>query len=176
MGVTIRIRRAEPGDAAAFARVLAPVEVFANTLQQPYPSVEHWKARLASNAPIEAPLIAEVDGEVVGFAGLHRETGPRRAHAAHLGITVDRDWQGKGIGRALMHALLDVADNWLGLQRIELGVFSDNARAIKLYESCGFVREAVLRGDALRNGQFADTVVMARLHPNPPQLPTEENT
>lgn len=169
----IQIRRAEPGDAAAFARLLAPAAVFANTLQLPYPSVAHWTARLGENKPNEAPLVATVDNQIVGFAGLHRETAPRRAHAAHLGITVDQAWQGRGIGRALMTALLDIADNWLGLQRIELGVFADNARAIKLYESCGFVREAVLRGDALRNGEYADTVVMARFHPKPPQLRPE---
>jgi len=168
-----RIRRCEPGDAAAFARLMSPPEVFANTLQLPYPGVELWVERLKSNKPNEAPLVAEIDGQIVGCAGLHREPELRRAHSAQLGITVDQAWQGKGIGRALMTALLDTADNWLGVLRIELQVFADNARAIKLYESCGFVQEAVLKSHGLRNGEYVDTLVMARLHPKPPRLRPE---
>ncbi|QSI77765.1 GNAT family N-acetyltransferase [Niveibacterium microcysteis] len=173
MAAEPKIRRAEPGDAAALARLMAPPEVFANTLQLPYPGIELWVERLKNNKPNESPLVAEVDGQIVGCAGLHREIEVRRAHAAQLGITVDLAWQGQGIGRALMTALLDTADNWLGLLRIELQVFADNARAIKLYESCGFVQEAVLKSHGLRNGDYVDTLVMARLHPKPPRLRPE---
>src|SRR3712207_5244745 len=59
-------------------------------------------------------MVAEVDGRVVGMAGLHVAAGKRR-HVAGLGISVHDDFQGRGIGRLLMGSLLDIADNYLGL-------------------------------------------------------------
>ena len=56
--------------------------------------------------------------------------------------------------RELMRRLLDWADNWAGLLRIELGVFSDNARAIALYRKFGFELEGTQRAWALREGVF----------------------
>lgn len=86
-------------------------------------------------------------------------------HSAGFGIMVHRDWQGRGVGRALMEAALDVADNWLMLTRVELTVFTDNARAIGLYKSLGFEIEGTKRMGAIRNGAYADEYYMARLRP-----------
>jgi L-phenylalanine/L-methionine N-acetyltransferase len=70
------------------------------------------------------------------------------------------------------HGLTDAADRWLGILRIELTVFTDNARAIALYRRYGFVLEGTHRAYALRDGAYADVHAMARLHPNPPRLPS----
>ena len=59
---------------------------------------------------------------------------------------------------------------WAQLLRLELTVFSDNHRAIRLYESLGFVHEGTHRAYAMRHGRYADANVMARLHPAQPQL------
>ena len=75
---------------------------------------------------------------------------------------VHHDFQGKGVGRKLMDSILDVADNWLMLVRLDLTVLSDNKRAIKLYESCGFVKEGVKKYVIVKNGKYSDLVVMAR--------------
>lgn len=170
----ITLRRATPADAAAFARIMGEPEVQANLLQLPYPSVETWQRRLADN---DAPgnttlaLVAERGGEVVGSAGLH-PVGPvlRRRHAAMLGISVAREHQGRGVGAALMRGLVDYADRWGQILRIELTVFADNARAIALYERFGFEHEGRARAYALRDGRYEDVLQMARLHPNPPTL------
>jgi putative acetyltransferase len=69
-----------------------------------------------------------------------------------------------------MQALCDYADGWAQILRIELTVFADNQRAIALYESCGFRREGLHRGFALRHGRYEDVLTMARLHPSPPAL------
>jgi putative acetyltransferase len=87
-------------------------------------------------------------------------------------MAVARDAQGQGVGSALMAALIDWADNWARLLRLELTVYTDNPRAIALYRKFGFVREGTHRAYALRNGVFVDADCMARLHPSPPQLPT----
>jgi L-phenylalanine/L-methionine N-acetyltransferase len=73
------------------------------------------------------------------------------------------DWQGKGVGTRLMEACVDLADNWLGLTRLDLRVYTDNAPAIALYEKFGFKVEGTHRRFALRNGAYVDAHVMARL-------------
>jgi putative acetyltransferase len=116
-------------------------------------------------------LVACVEGETVGMAGLSRKPQARRGHVADLGIMIRDDWQGKGAGTALMAALTDLADNWLNLRRLELDVYTDNAPAIALYKKFGFGIEATLEADAFRDGAFADSYVMARLQGDlPPDM------
>ena len=67
-----------------------------------------------------------------------------------------------------MQALCDYADGWAQLLRLELTVFTDNARAIALYECFGFRVEGTHRAYAMRRGVYADVHAMARLHPQPP--------
>jgi putative acetyltransferase len=110
------------------------------------------------------PLVAVVDGEVVGQLTLHTyPTRPRRRHSGDLGIAVRDDWQGQGVGTALMAAAIDLADNWLNLTRLGLEVYTDNEAAIRLYTKFGFEIEGTLRRVAFRDGQFVDSYAMSRL-------------
>src|SRR5215216_4187924 len=92
---------------------------------------------------------------------------PTRARGilGNIGMAVHDDWQGKGIGTALMEAALDLADNWLNLTRIELRVYTDNAAGIALYEKFGFEVEGTHRRLAFRDGEYVDAYSMARLKP-----------
>ena len=175
--MTIHIRRATVKDAAAYARVMAEADVFANLLQMPYADEEAWRQRLAdSTAPTKPDinLVAELDGELVATAGLHPiGLSVRRRHSLGLGLSVAGHAQGKGVGTALMQALCDYADNWAGVLRIELSVFEDNARAIALYRKFGFEIEGTHRCYAMRNGVYATAYSMARLHPKQPMVNTE---
>ena len=65
----------------------------------------------------------------------------------------------------LMETLLDLADNWLMLVRVELEVYADNERAIHLYEKLGFEQEGLLRMTTVRNGRYVDEYKMARIRP-----------
>lgn len=169
----VTIRRSEAADAAAMSRLMSHPEVLPGLMQLPYGSEEQWRARLTDNlAPgrSDLPLVAVSQGEVVGSAGLHA-AGPaiRRRHVMHLGLAVLPSAQGKGVGKALMAALVDYADNWGQVLRIELGVYVDNNRAIALYKRFGFEIEGRQRAYALRAGRYVDSFAMARLHPNPPR-------
>ncbi len=167
----IRIRRAVPSDAAAYALIMGDPEVFPSLMQLPWASESVWRTRLDETTPAgqaDLRIVAEIDGQVAGSAGLHPAVQLRRRHVAMLGISVASPWQGQGVGRALMQALCDYADNWGQVLRIELTVFADNLRAIALYERFGFRHEGTHRGYALRHGQYADVHTMARLHPQPP--------
>lgn len=67
----------------------------------------------------------------------------------------------------MLQAALDLADNWLGLRRIELHVHADNERAIALYRKFGFEAEGTHRAYAIRNGVYVDSLSMARLIEGP---------
>jgi putative acetyltransferase len=172
--MSIAIRRATPKDAAAYARLMSHPEIFPNLMQLPYNDEEQWRARLTETcAPgkPDLPLVAELHGEVVGNSGLH-PAGPalRRRHVMTLGICVAAESQGRGVGSALMGAMLDFADNWAAALRLELTVYTDNDRAIALYRKFGFEIEGTFKGYVMRNGQFTDAYAMARFHPNPPRI------
>lgn len=167
----IHVRRARPADAAAFVRMMGEPGVYANLMQLPMPSEELWRKRLETMAEpdrADLQLVAELDGRMVGSAGLHPAPQLRRRHVAMMGISVAAEFQGQGVGSALMRALCSYADGWGQLLRIELTVFTDNTRAIALYQRFGFRHEGTHRAYALRDGVYADVHAMARLHPQPP--------
>jgi L-phenylalanine/L-methionine N-acetyltransferase len=161
--VEILIRAQEPEDIEAVAEISMCPSVVAGTLQLPFRSVAERRARLAQPEEGVHRLVAEGDGRVVGTLGLHVEPNPRRRHAGSLGMAVHDAFQGQGVGSALLAAAINLADNWLGLRRLELHVYPDNAVAIQLYEKFGFVVEGTARDFALQNGVFVDALMMARL-------------
>jgi L-phenylalanine/L-methionine N-acetyltransferase len=163
MGRRVIIRAGKPDDADAIFEVASGPKAQSGTLQMPYPSIVTWRERLSTTPEGFHRLVAEIDGRVIGMAGLHVEDAPRRRHVGEIGMMVHDDFQGQGAGRALLEALLDLADNWLNLHRVELQVYTDNAPGIHLYETHGFVIEGTLRDFAFRDGEYVDAYYMARV-------------
>ena len=132
--MTVTIRRATPADAAGFARVMSDPAVYPGLMQLPFNNEHQWRERLTESTgagKIDLVLVAERDGTIVGNSGLHLNATPhyvRRRHAAAIGIAVAPEAQGQGVGTALMQAMCDYADRWIGLLRLELTVYVDNAR------------------------------------------------
>ncbi len=142
---------------------LAP-DCYWGTLQLPYQSRDEVQHRL-ENPPAGMHRLAAMlpDGSrLVGLLALRRGTG-RRNHTADLGMFVHPDFHGQGAGTALMHGAVDLADRWLDLKRLELTVFVDNTRAVRLYEKFNFEVEGTLRKYAYRDGDYVDCLAMARL-------------
>jgi putative acetyltransferase len=162
----IKIRQAEPDDYNAVYEIFCCPRAFAGTLQLPYPSRELWRRRLAEPPEGAYSLVAVVEERVVGQLGLHTfPNRPRRRHVGDIGMAVHDDWQGRGVGSALMRAGVEMADRWLNLTRLELEVYTDNEPAIRLYERFGFEREGTRRQHAFRDGVYVDAYMMARLRP-----------
>lgn len=163
----LKIRRAEPDDYLALHEMFTAPDVYGSTMQLPYPSLDQWRKRVAETPENFFNLVAVVNDRVVGMLGLETfPNRPRRRHAGRIGITVHTEFQNKGVGTALMAAVVDLADNWLNLTRLELEVYVDNKAAIHLYERFGFVYEGTLRQHAFRNGEYVDSNVMGRLRPS----------
>lgn len=160
---SLTIRRAEADDCDAVYEMFTASTVYSGTLQLPYPSREYWRRRLSENTDSVYNLVAIIEGRIIGLAHVATFSRPRRRHAGEIGISVHEDWQGKGVGKELMRAIVDLSDNWLNLTRLELEVYADNEAAIRLYERFGFEVEGKLRRHAFRDGQFVDSIVMGRL-------------
>lgn len=161
--MNITIRHAEPGDYQALHKIYSGPRAAAGTLQMPIQSIEQVRKRIAEPPPGFYSLVACVEGELVGNLGLHVVDRPRRRHVGDIGMAVRDDWQGKGVGTALMAAMIDLADNWINLMRIELTVYTDNAAAVALYQKFGFAIEGTMRRYAFRNGEYVDAYAMARV-------------
>lgn len=169
---SVTIRAAEPADAMGISALLGSVGTFEGTLQLPDMPLVSRQEMLTRVDPLSCKLVAEDHGRIVGSAGLHAlPASLRRAHVRMLGLAVAPDWQGRGLGRQMMLRLLDWADHWAGVLRIELFVHTDNERAAALYRSLGFVEEGRHRGYAMKAGRYVDSLSMARLHPHPPRIP-----
>jgi len=159
----IKIRATEPTDVDALHEIFSCPGVTANTLQLPWRSTEFTRERFGQARPDSYGLVAVVDGRVVGNLGLHIVQNARRRDVGALGMSVHDAFQNRGIGSALMAAMVELADNWLGLRRIELEVWTDNHPAIHLYEKFGFVIEGTGRQFARRAGTLVDAYYMGRL-------------
>lgn len=163
MSAHVQVRRAEPDDAQGLYALFADPAAYAGTLQPPYPSLAGWRTALQQPVPNAVQLVAVAhDGTVAGAVGFEVFTQPRRRHVANLGMAVAPAWRGRGVGRQLLLAAVDVAERWHGVRRIELEVYTDNAPAIALYAAHGFMHEGLARGYALRDGVYVDVYLMAR--------------
>ena len=92
-----------------------------------------------AESPNEVELVAEVDGRIVGQAGIEALGRKDKVkHRATFGISIDRDYWHLGIGRALTKACILLAKQ-AGYLQLELEAVADNERALGLYESEGFV-------------------------------------
>jgi putative acetyltransferase len=158
----IVVRACEPSDMEAIADIMSQPGVRRGTLTLGYHTAETMTAWFAKRPAGSISLCAVCDGRVIGHAGLITAP-PRRAHSAGLGVSVHDAYQRRGVGSALLGALVDCADRSLGLRRLELTVFTDNASAVALYRRFGFVEEGRSRGYVMRDGVLADVLHMARL-------------
>ena len=159
-GLTIRAR--ELDDWPAIADLIALPKVRWGTLRMPFTSREQTRKWIEGFSEANTGIVAVLDGRLVGQADVIPHKG-RRSHAAGIGVCVHDDFHGRGIGSALLGTLVDVADNWLNLRRLELAVYVDNAPAVRLYKSFGFAVEGTRRADAFRDGAFVDSFIIARL-------------
>lgn len=156
------IRAVRSDDLEALTALVNLPRFRAGILRLPYQRTDVTRRWLDDPNSEGLNIVALRDHELVGQAGFERYRG-RRAHVGYIGIGVHDDHHGTGIGTALLSELVDAADNWFGLKRLELTVYADNAAAIALYRKFGFEQEGLLRAYAFRAGAYADALTMARL-------------
>lgn len=137
-GRAITVRLKTPDDGGALGEMLASCSERTSYFFHPYPLTRESGLKVAADENIICFVAFADDGAAVGYVWIGRE-----GDAPMLGICVRDGWQELGVGRALMERIIAEAKN-LGKKGIQLTVMKDNARAIALYQSLGFV----IDGDA----------------------------
>jgi len=157
----VRVRRALPEDVEAL------VDLFVAVVEE-----GHW---LGTEPPVDrnerrerfldqvdgalterASLVAVAGDEVVG----HARVDVTPYNVAGLGMMVDARWRGRGVGGALVRAVVEVTRE-LGAHKLALQVWPHNETARRLYLRHGFVEEGLLRRHyPRRNGELWDAVLM----------------
>ena len=126
------------------------------TFETEVPSWDEWDARPLSGHR----LVAELHGEVVGWAAL-APASKRRCYSgvAENSVYVARHAQGRGVGKALLRALIKRA-RAAGIWMIQTSIFPENSASLALHERCGFRVVGTRERIAKRDGLWRDTVFL----------------
>ncbi|MEL3906242.1 MAG: GNAT family N-acetyltransferase [Treponema sp.] len=118
--------------------------------------IQEWKEH-----PNKLLLLAVIDGCIAGNCGITPAAGLLKTqHRGSFGISVKKAFWTLGIGRLLMSEVLAFAKN-CGMEQVELGVFSDNTRALGLYRQFGFTEWGrIPRAYKLKDGTYRDEIHM----------------
>lgn len=148
-------------DAASLWEIARQEGVIETTMALPSFRLEQRVKSLSDLGENDHYMVAEKAGQVIGLAGLTVGTG-RLRHSGYVFVYIAAANQGQGIGTRLMQALLDLADQWLLLRRVELTVLTENEGARRLYERLGFVVEGCRKMSVISQGELKDEWLMAR--------------
>lgn len=166
------VRSIDTSDIQSFRDALDAVAKESGFLRRDHaPPIEAVSSFVQSNIENNNPqFVAVADDKIVGWCDIVRGEDLHDRHSGELGMGVVAEWRGRGIGRHLLLETVAAADaqNFL---RIELSVHSDNANAIQLYRSFGFLEKGRKVKARLRDGVPVDVVLMARLKPDAEWLP-----
>ncbi|MFG6494683.1 GNAT family N-acetyltransferase [Fictibacillus sp. UD] len=109
----------------------------------------------------ETMLVAEWDNKVVGWIVFKSQERKRMHHTGSFAIMLQKDCRNKGIGKLLIAELLNWAEQHPVIEKVTLGTFSTNTRAIELYKRLGFVEEGrKVKEFKFGNGEYVDDVLM----------------
>jgi L-amino acid N-acyltransferase YncA len=161
---TVTIRAATERDVPAIATIYNQgIEDRIATLETELRTAEERRQWLASRGPRHPVIVAEVDGQVVGWGSLNA-FNPRKAydHAADFSVYVERAWRGKGVGRRLLERLVELARQ-IGYHKMVLSAFPFNTAGIALYERLGFRTVGIYKEQGLLDGKWVDTIIMEKL-------------
>lgn len=163
------VRKARADDAKALLRIHRGVieegDFFITTLAELSES-EADKRQLATwlnSQPHSCLLVAEHEGRVRGFASVRGGSLQRLRHVGRFEVMVEREARGLGVGKALMDATVRWATDNFFIAKLSLSVFADNAPAVSLYESFGFLVEGRrVREYQMGDGTYRDDLLMSR--------------
>ncbi|MBH0168134.1 GNAT family N-acetyltransferase [Fictibacillus sp. 18YEL24] len=112
----------------------------------------------------ETMLVAEYENNVVGWIVFRSQDRMRMHHIGSFAIMLKKECRNKGIGKLMIQKLLTWAEKHPVIEKVTLGTFSTNTRAIELYRKLGFVEEGrKIREFKFGNDEYVDDVLMFKL-------------
>lgn len=147
----LTVRRLEPSDAESYRSLMlqayaAHPDAFISTREERASlPLSWWESRVSADESISEVVIgAFEDGILRGVAGVSFERRPKVKHKSTLfGMYVSPELRARGVGQALVEAVIDVASTRPEILVMQLTVSEGNLAAQRLYEACGFSRFGV---------------------------------
>lgn len=128
------------------------------TFETEAPTWEQWHSN-----HLPAPrLVAVAKESVVAWAAL----GPVSARSVYAGVAevsvyVAQEWQRRGIGRALLDALVTESER-KGIWTLQASIFPENVASVSLHQACGFREVGRRERIAKMSGLWRDTLLLER--------------
>jgi phosphinothricin acetyltransferase len=157
-------RDATPDDAEAICIIYNQgIEDRVATLETELRTPDERRQWLLARGPRHPVVIAASEGRLVGWGSLN-SFNPRPVYdnVADFSVYVERSWRGKGVGGALLDALIGKA-RALGYHKLVLAAFPFNEAGMRLYERAGFRQVGVYKEQGFVDGRWVDIVVMEKL-------------
>lgn len=161
--MNLKIRDIKIEDYKEISKIRKMPGVMENILSNKDEEEELIKEKIINRGKNQYWYIAEEDGKVIGLGILMNHGNLRKKHVGVITLMVNSDYQNKGVGSLLMDKLINLSES-LNIIRLELCVFRDNYKAINLYKKFGFKEEGIKVKSALKNGEYIDEIMMARIN------------
>lgn len=164
----IVIREASEEDAPALLRLARQIDretrfmMFEPDERQTTAEEQAEQIRTMRSSGNSTLLVAERDGQLVGYLGAMGGRFRRNQHGVHVWIGVRQAFMGQGIGTRLFTEI----ERWArqrGLHRLELTVMAHNLAGLALYHKMGFEIEGTLRHSLMVDGAYVDEHMMGKL-------------
>jgi RimJ/RimL family protein N-acetyltransferase len=168
VGKRVRLRGTRDADLPTLAKGMMDPAIRATLSSTVAPQSEaaarsiiaEWSANKGTDVGFSIETLAE-SPELVGHLGLFGSDVKDRCGT--LGIMLLRPYLGRGYGTDAVRLIVSYGFREVGLHRIQLGVFSFNARAMAAYRKAGFVEEGRRREAIRHDGHWYDDVQMSIL-------------
>lgn len=161
----MRIRPVEPKDAAQIRAIAEHMEI-QKSMQLSRVDFINAEKLLGELTELDHMLVIESEtppAEICAAILLRVDRQIYLRSVAFIEVMVGTKWQSQGIGRALMQAALELADNELMIERVEVEIAADNLNALKLCKSLGFKVEGTGRMWAIADdGKCIDAFLLAK--------------
>ncbi|WP_161568310.1 GNAT family N-acetyltransferase [Anaerobacillus alkaliphilus] len=169
-GNRVILRTGSPRDAGAIVKLsydvikendtlITTVEEFTVTEEQQREFIFFY-----NEDPSNLIIVAEHNQNIIGLLTFQRGMFQKYAHHGTVGMIVNKNWRGNGIGKALLTTLIHWAEFHPLLEKLCLEVLASNNHAIALYKSVGFIEEGRQRNQVKTfDGSYDDIVLMGKL-------------
>lgn len=136
--------------------IIVPEELEKRSVNQ-----QREKIQGVLNNENENLIVAEINSVVIGSIVFRSHNLKRLSHTGTISMSISEKYRGMGIGKILIKALLDWAENHPLIEKVSLGVFSTNHRAISLYKSMGFMEEGrKVKEFKVNENKYVDDILM----------------
>ncbi|MDQ0160655.1 ribosomal protein S18 acetylase RimI-like enzyme [Alkalibacillus salilacus] len=163
------IRQAKIEDASGILHIQEEVVLegkFLTTVSEEFnKTVEQqrdWVEKVLKNDK-ETMLVAVYQGTILGWIVFFSSNRVRLSHTGSIGMMVKKDFRSMGVGKLLIKHLLDWAEQHQSIEKVSLGVFLTNQKAIALYKDMGFIEEGrKVKEFKLNEDEYVDDILMCK--------------